>query len=176
MQRIQVHLSRVKSRTLLVVDQHFSRALRLVEIVDLTALTELHLLLASTGLEYRQECSNTAGEIVSIFSTFVDEDYSRLDPILTVSGPLYWNSNIHHYIPGMAQLALRACHKVLQQELYISPSLISQEIIYHMHAVLQTTASKLKRKLPYIDGMHDFSCLTPSSNPRSRQCLLTCNF
>ncbi|KAK0453716.1 hypothetical protein EV421DRAFT_1765967 [Armillaria borealis] len=135
MQRIQVHLSRVKSRMLLDVDQHFFRALKLVEIVDLTALTELHLLLASTGLEYRQACSNTAGQIVSLFSTFVDEDYSRLDPILT--------------------LGLRACHKVLQQEFYISPSLISQEIIYHMRAVLQTTASKLKRKLPYIDVSFD---------------------
>ncbi|KAK0190869.1 hypothetical protein F5146DRAFT_1046102 [Armillaria mellea] len=131
MQRIQFHLSCVKSRMLLNVDQHFSRALRLAEIVDLTALTELHLLLASTDPDSRQACYHTAAQIVSIFSTFVDEDYSRLDPILT--------------------LALRACHKVLQQEYYVSPSLIPQEIIYHMRAVLQTTASKLKRKLPYID-------------------------
>ncbi|KAK0491102.1 hypothetical protein IW261DRAFT_64771 [Armillaria novae-zelandiae] len=102
MQRIQFHLSCVKSRMLLNVDQHFSRALKLAEITDLTALTELHLLLASTDPDSRRACCHTAAQIVTILSTFVDEDYSRLDPILTVSGPLHWNSHVHHCIRGAA--------------------------------------------------------------------------
>ncbi|KAK0206628.1 hypothetical protein DFS33DRAFT_1315881 [Desarmillaria ectypa] len=139
MRRIQVHLSRVKPRMLntgLDVDQHFSRALKLAEIVDLTALTELHLLLASTNMESRQACVNIAAQMVGLFSTFVDEDYGRLDPILT--------------------LALRACIKVIRQESNISPSLLSFEVIYEMRVVVQTTASKLQRKLPYIDVSLDF--------------------
>ncbi|KAG7449352.1 uncharacterized protein BT62DRAFT_929321 [Guyanagaster necrorhizus] len=138
MRRIQVHLSRVKQRMLntgLDVDHHFSRALKLAEIVDLTALTELHLLLASTNLESRQACFDTMAQMANFFANLVDEDYGRLDPILT--------------------LALRACIKVLRQEFNMSPSLISVEVIYEMRAVLQTTAIKLQRKLPFIDVSFD---------------------
>ncbi|KAK0468433.1 uncharacterized protein EV420DRAFT_1504407 [Desarmillaria tabescens] len=138
MRRIHLHLSRVQPRMLnigLDVDEHFFRALKVAEIVDITALTELHLLLGSTNLESRQACVNLAGQMVGQFSTYMDEDYGRLDPILT--------------------LPLRACMKVLRQEFNISPSLLSVEVIHEMHAVVQTTTNKLRRKLPYIDVSFD---------------------
>ena len=93
LQRIQQHVSEVNStilRVTLIPDMHASDlALKLCAIVSITALADLHNILAASHAESYRKCLQSATEIVSLAATFSEHDFDFLDPILSVSVPFF---------------------------------------------------------------------------------------
>ena len=68
----------------MMYDTHSARALKIAQMTALSALTDLHMALAPTVVDSRKSAVEAITQIVHMTSTFGEDDYIRLDPVLCV--------------------------------------------------------------------------------------------
>ncbi|KAH9951341.1 hypothetical protein B0H21DRAFT_718585 [Amylocystis lapponica] len=135
MEEVSEHISSLNTSMLKATFFHHREhglVLKLCLIITLTASAELHRLLANNHIESRLKCLDMVFEIVGISRSLQDDDYIFLDPVLGIC----WS---------MVASVLKEEHAFAMDQF----SLVHFKRLFH---VLTTSASKLHRTLPYVDG------------------------
>ncbi|KIY63022.1 hypothetical protein CYLTODRAFT_426471, partial [Cylindrobasidium torrendii FP15055 ss-10] len=128
------HLSEVRRRLTLTEhagDDLHTRALKLAEMLSLCYLLRLHSLFTLTNEDSHNAAVDALERLVLTTSSFKDEDYFRLDPIMNV----IWNE----------------CTTAIRNELAAPTPFITGETAGEWIGIINHHADLLSRKIPFIE-------------------------